>query len=257
MGVAIAIRDGMMAAGLSIEDATRRVFVLDSKGLLVSTRPCEDYKKPFAVPAESIASWKIAGQYPSLVETIENSGASVLLGLSGQPGTFVEPAIRAMAKNVARPIIFPLSNPTTSCEAQPADIIKFTDGKAIVATGSPFEPVEYGGKTYAIGQGNNAFIFPGLGMGAILADASEITDGMVAEAANALAEYTIRHYAADGLIFPPVTELREASVIVTERVIQKAISDGVAKKKDLPSDLDRYVRDHFWRAEYLPFVRRG
>jgi len=257
MGVALAIRNGMIEAGLSLEEATSRVFVLDSKGLLVTTRSIEDYKRPFAWKPEALADWKIAGAFPSLVETIENSGATVLLGLSGQPGKFDESVIRAMAKSVAQPIIFPLSNPTTSCEAQPEDIIRWTDGRAIVATGSPFEPVEFGGKTFAIGQGNNAFIFPGLGFGTILADASEITDGMVSEAANALAEYTIRHYAPLGLIFPPVTELREASVIVTERVMQKAISDGVAQKKNLPSDLDRYVRDHFWRAEYLPFVRKA
>lgn len=254
MGVAIAIRDGMIQAGLTREEATSRVFVLDSKGLLVTTRQCEDYKRPFAFTPESIAHWKVEGSYPTLLETIKNSGASVLLGLSGQPGTFGEDVIRAMAANVERPIIFPLSNPTTSCEAQPEDIIKWTNGRALVATGSPFEPVEFRGKTYPVGQGNNAFIFPGLGFGAILSDASEITDGMVAEAANALAEYTIRHYAPLGLIFPPITELRDASVYVTERVIQQAIKDGVTTKK-MPAELDQYVRDHFWHPEYVPFVR--
>lgn len=255
MGVALAIRDGMVKAGLSLDDATRRVFVLDSKGLLVSTRAFEDYKRPFAFPPEALASWQVAGAYPSLVETLRHSGATVLLGLSGQPGCFDEAVIKTIAANCERPIIFPLSNPTTSCEALPADILRWTDGRALVATGSPFEPVEHAGKTHVIGQGNNAFIFPGLGFGAILADASEITDGMVAEAAAALAEYTVRHYAPLGLIYPPITELREASVIVAERVIQQAIRDGVAQKRDIPEDIDSFVRAKFWKPEYVPFVR--
>ena len=255
MGVALAIRDGMIAAGLSLEEATKRVFVLDSKGLLVSTRKFEDYKRPFAHDPSWIADWKIAGEYPSLVETIQNSGATVLLGLSGQPGAFDEATVRAVAANCERPIIFPLSNPTSSCEANPADVIAWTDGKALVATGSPFDPVHHGGQRFVIGQGNNAFIFPGLGFGAILADASAITNAMVAAAAAALAEYTKANYTSQGLIFPPVTELRAASVKVATAVIRQAIADGVATRKDLPDDLEAFVKERFWLPEYLPFVR--
>lgn len=255
MGVALAIRDGMIAAGLSLEEATKRVFVLDSKGLLVSTRKFEDYKRPFAHDPAWLEGWKFAGPFPSLVETIQNSGATVLLGLSGQPGAFDEAAVRAMASNCERPIIFPLSNPTSSCEAIPSDIIAWTNGKALIATGSPFDPVEYGDKRFVIGQGNNAFIFPGLGFGAILSDAREITNGMVAAAAAALAAYTKANYTEKGLIFPPVTDLREASVKVATAVIKQSIADGVAARKDLPDDLEAFVRERFWTPEYLPYER--
>lgn len=255
MGVALAIRDGMVAEGLSLEEATKRVFVLDSKGLLVSTRKFEDYKRPLAHNPEWIKDWKFAGEYPSLVETIQNSGATVLLGLSGQPGAFDEAAVRAAANNCERPIIFPLSNPTSSCEALPSDILAWTSGKALVATGSPFDPVELGGKRFVIGQGNNAFIFPGLGFGAILCDAREITNAMVASAAAALASYTKSRYTSEGLIFPPVTDLREASVKVATAVIRQAIADGVSARSDIPDDLEAFVRERFWKPEYLPFVR--
>lgn len=255
MGVAMAIRDGMIAAGLSHEDATRRVLVLDSRGLLLEDREMEAYKRPFAHDRSLTVSWDYEGRYPDLLETIRNSKATVLLGLSGQPGAFDETIVRAMAKNCERPIIFPLSNPTDSAEATPADILEWTEGRALVATGSPFEPVEYGGKTYTIGQGNNAFIFPGLGFGAILARASKITDGMVAASAVALAEYTLTHYASKGLIYPPIGDLQEASVRVATKVVLQAIEDGVAQRPDFPEDLDGFVRERFWHPEYLPFVR--
>ena len=136
-----------------------------------------------------------------------------------------------------------------------ADIFEWTEGRAIVATGSPFDPVEYGGVTHHIGQGNNAFIFPGLGFGAILARAKKITDRMVSAAAHALADYTTTHYAAKGLIYPPISELREASVRVATRVVVQAIEDGVAQRENIPEDVDGFVRDRFWRPEYLPFER--
>ena len=144
----------------------------------------EEYKLRFAHDPESLAGWKFEGRAPKLLETIKNARATVLLGLSGQPHTFSEPIVRAMGEISGRPIIFPLSNPTSLCEALPEDILAWTEGRAIVATGSPFAPVVHGAKTIQIGQGNNAFIFPGLGFGAILADVTEITDAMVMAAAR-------------------------------------------------------------------------
>ncbi|MBC7174231.1 MAG: oxaloacetate-decarboxylating malate dehydrogenase, partial [Polyangiaceae bacterium] len=141
LGVALAIRDGMIADGLSLEDATQRVMVLDSRGLLLASRKMEDYKRPFAHDASYIDGWEIAGEIPTLLETITNAKATVLLGLSGQAGAFGEAEVRAVAANAERPIIFPLSNPTSSCEAIPADVLEWTDGRALVATGSPFDPV--------------------------------------------------------------------------------------------------------------------
>jgi malate dehydrogenase (oxaloacetate-decarboxylating) len=256
-GVAFAIREGMKREGLTDEQARERVLVLDSKGLLVEGRPMEGYKAALAQRRENFADWAPASRSDGswdLLDTIENGDITALLGLSGQPGTFTEPVVRAVAKNAARPIVFALSNPTTSCEAQPSDILAWTDGRALVATGSPFAPVRVGDRDVPIGQGNNAFVFPGLGFGAILADASEITDGMVLAASYALADYTKKHHAEQGLLYPPVEEIRTVSLEVAARVIQQAFADGVARtKKVTPEGAADYVRAKAWSAEYLPF----
>jgi malate dehydrogenase (oxaloacetate-decarboxylating) len=216
----------------------------------------ETYKRRFAQPEGAIANWKRKGRVPTLLETIENSGATVLLGLSGQPGTFSEGVVHQMAANTERPIIYPLSNPTSSCEADPMDILRWTNGDAIVATGSPFAPVALDGESYSIGQGNNAFIFPGLGFGAVLCRARKVTDGMVLAAAYALAEYTVKRYVPEGLVYPPIDDLREASVRVAARVIEQALAEGVATAGSLPdSDFEGYVRSRFWHPVHLPFVR--
>ncbi len=203
-----------------------------------------------------VADWKCEGAIPSLVETVVNAKATVLLGLSGQRGAFTEDAVRAMLDNTPRPIIFPLSNPTDSAEATPADLVAWTDGAAVIATGSPFGPVEHNGATIPVGQGNNAFIFPGLGLGAILCEASKITDSMVFAASRALADLVAEQHAAQGLIYPPVSEIGEASIHVAAAVIASALDEGVAGRTDLPrDDLQAYVRSRFWRPHYLPFVR--
>lgn len=256
-GVAMAIRDGLMHDGLSREEALARIFVLDSKGLLVDDRPMEDYKQEFAKSAADVASWGAPGRAPNLEETIRGAKATVLLGLSGQPGTFTEVHARLMAEHTQRPVIFALSNPTTSCEATPEDILKWTDGWAIVATGSPFAPVRLaGGEPQEIGQGNNAFIFPGLGFGAILCNATEVTDAMVMVGSQALAAYTEEKYLAQGLVYPPVSELQEVSIRVATAVIKQAFADGVAGTHNFgPDEAESWVRKHFWRPRYLPFVR--
>ncbi len=255
-GVAWAMRQGMMRAGLSEEEAAARVLVIDSRGLLVSTREMEAYKLPVAQAPERIAEWSFAGTAPDLLETITQSGATVLLGLSGRQGAFGKDVAVAMQANAERPTIFAMSNPTSASEAHPGDILRWTHGKAIVATGSPFDPVELNGKTYPIGQGNNAFIFPGLGFGAVLCAASQITDGMVLAASEALADFTREHYLRDGRVYPPVSDLQSASKAVAVRVIQQARADGVAKGADLPEDLKRFVDDQFWEAKYLPVRRK-
>ncbi|MFW6067707.1 MAG: NAD-dependent malic enzyme [Myxococcota bacterium] len=257
IGVAWAIQKGLEREGLSPEEALSRILVLDSKGLLMRDRPMERYKKPFAQPPERVDGWEFEGSAPGLLETVRNAQASVLIGLSGRTGAFDEPICKAMADNVERPIVFPLSNPNDSAEAQPADVIRWTDGTAIVATGSPFGPVEFGSVTIPVGQGNNAFIFPGLGFGAILSRATRITDEMVLEAAYALADYTAEHHLPHGLVYPPVDDLQEASVHVTARVIKRAIEDGVHRMETIPENLEIHVRERFWRARYIPFVNRS
>jgi malate dehydrogenase (oxaloacetate-decarboxylating) len=251
-GVAWAIKEGMVRAGLSAAEARARIFVLDSKGLLVEGRAMEPYKESIAQPPSRVAGWGSGAL--QLEETIGRSGATVLIGLSGQPGCFTEPMVRAMCKNVERPVIFPLSNPTTSSEATPRDLLAWSRGRAIVATGSPFDPVPVDGREIPIGQGNNAFVFPGLGFGAILAEASEITDAMVLAAAYAVADYVKGRHLAQGLVYPPVDEMREVSHAVAARVIEQAFDDGVARTtKFTRGGAAAHVRAKAWHPGYLPY----
>src|SRR5262249_3722763 len=150
--VAWAIEQGMVRDGLSVQEARSRIFVLDSRGLLVEGRSMDAYKLAYAQPRSRISTWGESAL--DLRATVEHARATVLLGLSGQPRTFTEPMIRALCANVEAPVVFPLSNPTSSCEATPADILAWSRGRAIVATGSPFDPVRVGGRTVPIGQGN-------------------------------------------------------------------------------------------------------
>jgi malate dehydrogenase (oxaloacetate-decarboxylating) len=164
--------------------------------------------------------------------------------------------VRAMCGHVERPVVFPLSNPTASCEATPADILAWSKGRALVATGSPFEPVRMDGREVPVGQGNNAFIFPGLGFGAILAEASEITDGMVAAASYALADYVRQKHLPHGLVYPPVDEMRAVSERVATRVIEQAFDEGVARTTRMtPASAGAEVRAKVWRPRYVPFEK--
>ncbi len=256
IGVATALRQGLIQAGLSAEEAANRVFVLDQRGLIQNDRELEAFKQPFAHDPAKLG-WNM-GHNPDLLETVQHSGATMLLGLSGVGGAFTEEVVRAMQHNTARPVIFPMSNPTPNCEAQPEDVLRWTGGQAIVCTGSPFAPVELSGQTYTVGQGNNAFIFPGLGFGAILCGASKINDAMVAQSAYALAEYTAQHYPER--TYPPVSALREVSLTVAVWVIEQAVKDGVATAavQGLSRDqLTEYVRTRAWEPNYLPYRPAG
>ena len=256
IGVAWALVEGLVREGLSCADAYARVFVIDSKGLLVVGRAMDPYKQAFAQHPERIRDWQVAGAIPTMLEVIQNASATALLGLSGQTGAFNQPIITALGQNTLRPIVFALSNPTSVSEALPEDVVKWTEGRAIVATGSPFADVTHKGSIYSVGQGNNAFIFPGLGFASILSESREITDNMVMDAAYALSDYTAATHLDDGRVYPPTRELQEVAIRVAVRVIRRALDDGVAGKTDLEGrDLDAYVRSRFWKPRYLPFVR--
>ncbi len=182
------------------------------------------------------------------------SKPSVLLGLSGVSGLFTEVMIKSMAENHAQPIIFPLSNPTANCEATPKDLLEWTKGRAIIATGSPFADEDYQGKHYRISQGNNAFIFPGLGFAAVIGECRRISDEMVLESAYALADYVTEHCLETDLIYPPVTDLKNVSLAVATSVLTKALKDGTANRQNFQDmNLESYIRSHFWQAKHLPF----
>lgn len=260
-GVAMALRKGLERAGLSLEESRRRVLVLDSGGLLVEGRGITGYKAPLVQARADVASWASAEGVPGLLETVRGAGATVLLGLSGQAGAFGEAVVRAMGANCARPMIFPLSNPTSSSEAIPAEVLAWTEGRALVATGSPFEPVTLDGATHVthvIGQGNNAFIFPGLGLAAILGYVKSISDEMVMTASQALTAYTAELHPE--LVYPPVAELAEVSLRVATAVLEQALAEGLATipqrwvEKGALEDIAGYVRSHFWQPAYLPTV---
>ena len=253
VGVAEMIARGLVADGLTWEQARARLFVLDSRGLLVDDRPLDDYKRRFAQPRERVASWSPGGA-PDLLATVRHSGATALLGLSGTPGAFTEEVVRATLAHTPRPIVFPLSNPTSSAEATPADVLAWTGGAALVAAGSPFAPVEVGGIARPIPQGNNAFVFPGLGAGAIACGATRITDGMVMAASRAVAAYTAAHH-PDGL-FPPVSALPAVSRAVAVAVIEAAVQGGVADAATRSADPAALAAAHAWQPRYLPVVRR-
>jgi malate dehydrogenase (oxaloacetate-decarboxylating) len=258
IGVAKAIQDGLVHEGLTREQARRKMFVVDAAGLVVDGVTAQPYQLPVSQYPETFADWVIAAEVPSLIEVITQARPTVMIGLTGVGGLFTEPMIRHMAENTPRPIVFPLSNPTANCEAIPEDIIRWTDGRAIVATGSPFDDVVHDGVRHTVGQGNNAFVFPGIGFAAILGRCAHVSDAMIIESAFALADYTETHYREQGLIFPPIGELREVSAVVAAQVLRVALRDGESARSELAA-LDRnalvdFIRSRMWQPEYLPYV---
>ncbi|MFC4638013.1 NAD-dependent malic enzyme [Deinococcus hohokamensis] len=257
IGVAMAIRQGLMHEGLSFEEAGARVFVVDRYGLLMEGQPdLEPQQMSFVRRPEDLAGWTYEGEAPTLHEVIVNSRATALLGFTGVPGLFRRESVEAMRMHTARPIIFPLSNPSSHVEAQPADLINWTDGQAIVATGSPFADIQYGTRAFPIGQGNNAFIFPGLGFGAVATRAREITDNMVMAAAYTLAELTPTD---EGRVYPAISDLREISIRIAARVARQAITDGVCADRRMRAlsdeQIEANIRDRAWLPQYLPLRR--
>ncbi|HUZ17731.1 MAG TPA: NAD-dependent malic enzyme [Spirochaetia bacterium] len=255
IGVARAIRNAVMKRGLSYEEANARIFVLDSRGLILEDRAgLEKYKTDFARDPCSVTSWNAASFAPNLVETVRAGKVTALIGLSGQRGAFDQTILDAMCENSPAPIVFPLSNPNENCEAMPADIYRWSAGRAIVATGGPFADVEWEGKRSVVGQGNNAFIFPGLGLGMLVSGASRVTPGMLSAAAEALADYTDPGRLALGGVYPQIAQMQRLSRHVAEAVAVQAAADGVAARapsKDWPDEIARFV----WTPAYLPIHR--
>ncbi|MEX2500885.1 MAG: oxaloacetate-decarboxylating malate dehydrogenase, partial [Trueperaceae bacterium] len=255
VGVARQIKAGLMRAGLSDRDARARILVLDSRGLITQGRAGLDvYKAEVAQPAERLAGWSYDGDAPDLEATVREGGVTALIGLSGQAGAFGRKVVEAVDRNTPVPKIFPLSNPTRHAEALPEDVLAWTEGRALVATGSPFPDVVRGDVRTVIGQGNNAFVFPGVGLGAVLARARTVSDDMLSAAAEALAESVDAGRLEHGALFPRVANLREVSCQVAVAVIHQARIEGQATE-DLPDDLDAFVERAMWTPSYLPLRR--
>jgi malate dehydrogenase (oxaloacetate-decarboxylating) len=251
IGIADQIRSAMMRDGLSETEATRRFWCVDKQGLLTvgMGKSLRDYQVTYARPDDEVRGWKRDGVGISLAEVVNKVRPTILIGTSTAPGTFTETIVKNMAAQTKRPIIFPLSNPTPLAEATPSDLLTWTDGRALIATGSPFNPVTYGKVTYVIGQANNAMLYPGLGLGAIVARAKTISDGMFAAAANAVASLVEVQQPGASLL-PHVDNLRSVSATVAVAVAETAAKEGLARAK--LTNVIQQVQDAMWQPVYQP-----
>jgi malate dehydrogenase (oxaloacetate-decarboxylating) len=252
LGIADMLRDVMVREGVPPEEAGRRFYALGRRGLLTDDRveSMYDFQVPYARPAGEVAGWSAGGDGIRLAEVVANVRPTMLIGTSTQAGAFTEAIVTDMAAHVERPVIMPLSNPTSRAEALPADLIRWTGGRALVATGSPFAPVGYQDRSYRIAQANNALVFPGLGLGVTVARASRISDRMIAAAADAVAR--LSDATAPGApLLPPVEDLRTVSAAVAIAVATAAQDEGLAQVTvDNPV---QQVYQIMWRPEYPRF----
>jgi malate dehydrogenase (oxaloacetate-decarboxylating) len=248
----------MLEAGLNAAEARARVIGLDSRGLILANRPgLEAFKHAFAADPALVSDWHLEDpNHITLSDVIANFQPTVLIGTSGQPGCFTEALIREMARHVERPAIFALSNPTSKTEVLPADALAWTEGRALVATGSPFEPVDHGTTRHRIGQGNNVFCFPGIGLGVIASGARLVTDGMLLAAARAVADEVPASSVRAGCVYPEMEDLRAVSRAVALAVAQTGISEGLAEGALESTDAEAVaarVDAHMWYPDYLPY----
>ena len=258
MGVADYICAAMMADGLAEEDARQRFWIVDRNGLLHSGRTdLSPEQRRYAKPEQRIAGWRKAGVGNVMLgDVIANIEATILIGLSTAGGAFTEAIVREMARKVRRPIVFPLSNPTEKSEAVPADLIRWTEGRALIATGSPFPPVEFGNRRIPIAQCNNVFIFPAVGLGVIASGARRVTDQMMLRAGRALGEQTPALGGVDAPLLPAIRDLRRIAVEVAVAVAAEAQSQGLAPASAL-DDLRRNVVDRQWAPSYGAFPSKN
>ena len=253
IGVASQIMHGLIHVGLTEEQAKERIYVLDSRGLVLSDREgLEPYKLPFAHDREKLVGWSYATENPNMMDTIRNAKVTALMGLSGQGGSFNQRVIEAVMENTPNPIVFALSNPTDLTEVLPHDALCWSDGAATVATGSPFAPVEWKGKVYEIGQGNNTFVFPGIGWGVIASGARKINQEMMTAAAIALSTQVTIARIAQGAVFPPISDLEHVTTVVARAVAEAAFETGVATHSK--EQIEAGLAKHNWTPIYPIFV---
>ena len=259
IGVAEQIQTELIAQGMSEKDSKAKIFTLDSRGVVTTDRDIETYKLKFAKDPANM-SWLKTSEDNTLLNVCINEKITVLIGTSGQPGCFTKEIVDAVMRNTDRPAVLPLSNPTANCEALPEDIYKWTNGKALVATGSPFPTITRNGKDIRIGQMNNAFIFPGVGLGVVASGATEVLPIFFSAAAHAVAEFISEEDLADGILCPPLDSLKEVSVQVAKKVAAEAIKAGICKKGCAFSDfkhnndlerMNTLIDKMMWKPEYF------
>lgn len=254
-GIAEAIIAQMVAEGLTDQEARQRVFMVDRWGLLTNGMPnLRDFQAKLVQQKQDLTGWDIENPSISLLDVVVNAKPTVLVGVSGQPGLFTEEIIKKMHQNCARPIVFPLSNPTSRVEATPEDILNWTNGEALVATGSPFEPVKVADKVIDIAQCNNSYIFPGIGLGVLAVGAKRVTKEMLMESSRALADCSPLLKDKNGAVLPPLEEITQVSKHIAFAVAKKAMKQKVA-----PMRTDERVAEklemQFWKPVYREYKR--
>jgi malate dehydrogenase (oxaloacetate-decarboxylating) len=255
-GICALLVRAMVEAGLAESEARKRFYLVDRDGLLLDgmsgLRP---FQSAFARPREDIATWAVrSAPHIDLADVVTNAAPTLLIGTSGQAGAFTEDVVRAMAERVRRPIIFPLSNPTERSEATPAELLVWTDGRAVIGTGSPFPPVARDGHSFRIDQTNNAYVYPGIGLGVIAVRARAVSDGMFLAASRTVANLSPAKHDPRANLLPPLAELRHVSQRVAIAVAKQAVSEGLA---DLSGEQDvaALIRAKTWEPAYSPYDR--
>jgi malate dehydrogenase (oxaloacetate-decarboxylating) len=254
LGIANLMISTMRDAGLSEQAAYSRVYPVDRYGLVMEGQDLRPEQLRFARSTAEVAAWQVSNPKEiRLLDVIKNAKPTVLIGVSGQPGAFTEEAVREMAKNVDQPIIFPLSNPVSRSEATPQQIVDWTEGRALIGTGSPFPPASYQGRPAPFAQTNNSYIFPGLALGILTSHARHVSDSMIKAAALGLAEIVPTRHDKDGALLPPLKDIRAASRTVAWAVGNQAIKEGLAKidAADFEKELDASI----WDPVYEPYER--
>ena len=254
-GIAEQVISQMVAEGITEQQARTQIFMIDRPGLLTDAMPdLRDFQQALTQTTSAIANWNYSGDYPSLLDVMHCATPDILIGVSGQAGLFTEQVVRAMKKGCAKPIIFPLSNPSRQVEATPQQVIEWTDGEVIVATGSPFAPIEYQGKTHHIAQCNNSYIFPGIGLGVIAVKARLISDEMLRAASKTLAATSPLANTGKGGLLPPFTALAELSKKIAFAVAKVAQQQGLALEIE-DNLLQQRIDDNFWKPQYRHYKR--
>jgi malate dehydrogenase (oxaloacetate-decarboxylating) len=256
IGIINLLISAMKEEGLTEEQARKRIYAFNRYGLLIEgcqgIRPGQD---ALLRKREDVADWKLSGSGPiSLLDVVRNAKVTVLAGVSAQAGAFTEEIVREMARHIDRPVIFPLSNPTSNSEAVPEDLLRWTQGRALVGTGSPFPPVEINGQLIRIAQINNSYIFPGLALGILVSRARRVTDSMIMAAAKKLASLSPALTDKTAALLPPISDSRKVGLLVGEAVALQAIDDGVAEDGNKATLKDRLLA-YVWEPVYLPYER--
>ena len=245
----------MISEGITPLQARSQVFMVDRFGLLTQgMKGLRDFQEKLVQTKISLDKWKIEDEYASLIEVMHSGQPDILIGVSGQAGLFSEQVIKAMKQHCPKPIIFPLSNPSRQVEATPTDVIKWTDGQVVIATGSPFEPVEYQGKTFPIAQCNNSYIFPGIGLGVVSANINRITEEMLMVASETLADASPLANTGKGELLPPLTEIAQLSKKIAFNIAKVAYKQGLALELSDEMLLAKIERN-FWTADYREYRR--